>query len=103
MSFDHLLYEWRLHWKSMLLAPVALMVACILFALLQLSLKENIGRTYLSFAEVFLPLAAGVISGSLIIREPALELQLTVAQPYRKTKTHSAPAHCLCLHLLFAH
>lgn len=85
MSRDQLFYEWRLHWKSMILAPVALMVACVLFALLQLNLKENVGRTYLSFAEVFLPLAAGVIAGSLIVREPALELQLTLAQTYRKT------------------
>jgi hypothetical protein len=85
MSLNQLIYEWRLHWKAMFLAPVALMIACVLFALLQLNLKENIGRTYLSFAEVFLPLAAGVISGSLIVHDPALELQLTMAQTYRKT------------------
>lgn len=85
MFFDQLLYEYRLHWKSLFLAPVALMVACILFAVLQSNIKENVGRTYLGFAEIFIPLAAGVISGSLIVREPALELQLTVAQTYRKT------------------
>lgn len=85
MSLDRLSYEWKLHWKSMLLAPLALMVACILFALLQLNWKENIGRTYLSFAEVFLPLAAGVIAGYLVVREPAIELHLTVIKTYQRT------------------
>src|SRR5215472_1412470 len=85
MSLDRLFYEWKLYWKSILLAPLALMVACVLFALLQLSWKENIGRTYLSFAEVFLPLAAGVIAGAITVREPALELHLTVVQTYQRT------------------
>lgn len=85
MSLDRLTYEWRLHWKPLLLAPCTLMVACVLFALLQLSWKENIGRTYLSFAEVFLPLAAGVMAGALIVREPALELHMSVAHSYRRT------------------
>ncbi|GCE22408.1 hypothetical protein [Dictyobacter kobayashii] len=85
MFIDRLYYEWKLHWKPLLLAPVVLMLACMLFALLQSSWKENIGRTYLGFAEVFLPLAAGVIAGSIVVREPALELHLTVAQAYRKT------------------
>lgn len=85
MFLDRLFYEWRLHWKSVVLAPLVLAVACVLFALLQLNWKENIGRTYLSFAEVFIPLAAGVIAGAMVVREPALELHLTVAQPYQKT------------------
>ncbi|GLV55629.1 hypothetical protein KDH_24730 [Dictyobacter sp. S3.2.2.5] len=67
MFVDQLYYEWKLHWKPLLLAPVALMLACVLFALLQSSWKENVGRTCLGFAEVFLPPAAGVIAGAIII------------------------------------
>ncbi|QBD81427.1 hypothetical protein EPA93_37825 [Ktedonosporobacter rubrisoli] len=83
MFFARIYYEWKLHWKALLLAPLLLIIACSLFALLQLQMRENVGRSFLGFAEVFLPLSAGIMAGSMIVREPALELLLTLRHDYR--------------------
>lgn len=85
MSFDRFRYELLLMGRRVLLTPVLVMVCFGLFAGLLDYLKVNPSRFLLAGLEMFLPLAAGVIIATIIMQDPAIELQLTLPEKYRMT------------------
>ncbi|MDQ7904393.1 hypothetical protein RB614_07635 [Phytohabitans sp. ZYX-F-186] len=72
----------RAGWAALLTPPVAT-AALLLLALLDGG--DDTDRTLLAALEMVLPLAAGVGAASLVGRDPAVELQLTVPTSYRST------------------
>ncbi|MDQ6662024.1 MAG: hypothetical protein M3Z24_13810 [Chloroflexota bacterium] len=85
MSFDRLRYELKLAWKTMILVPILVLGVVGLFVLLQLFLHQSPAHSLLSEAEVFLPLATGVVAGAIIAQDTALELHLTMPRKYQMT------------------
>ncbi len=85
MTLDRLKYEVRLQWKTLLLTPLSIIGIIGFFTLLQLFLSNNPTRTLLVEMEVFLPLSAGIASGTIVAKEPALELLMTMPRTYRQT------------------
>jgi len=82
-SIDLWRYEVRrAGWTALLTPPVAT-AALVLLALLDSS--PDTGRGLLAALEMAIPLAAGVGAASLVGRDPAVELQLSVPTPYRST------------------
>jgi len=82
---DRIFYEYRLHWKSLLLTPLVISVLTMLYTGVQLLLHASPARTFLMDIEACLPLAASIIISSLIAREPVLELHMTLPAAYRNT------------------
>jgi len=72
----------RAGWTALLTPPVAT-AALVLIALLDGGADTD--RNLLAALEMALPLAAGVGAASLVGRDPAVELQLTVPTAYRST------------------
>jgi hypothetical protein len=72
----------RAGWTALLTPPVAT-AALVLLALLDGGADTD--RNLLAALEMALPLAAGVGAASLVGRDPAVELQLTVRTSYRST------------------
>lgn len=72
----------RAGWTALLTPPVAT-AALVLLALLDGGGAED--RNLLAALEMALPLAAGVGAASLVGRDPAAELQLTMPTSYRST------------------
>lgn len=81
-------YEIRRAGWSALLTPPVCAVLIALLAVLQAANPGNevlAARTLHAVLEQGIPLAVGVVAGSLIGRDPAAELQLTVLRDYRGT------------------
>lgn len=75
----------RAGWTALLTPPVATAVL-VLVALLDSGATDRAtARNLLAALEMALPLAAGVGAASLVGRDPAVELQLTVPTAYRST------------------
>jgi hypothetical protein len=72
----------RTGWTALLTPPVAT-AALVLLALLDGGEAKD--RNLLAALEMALPLAAGVGAASLVGRDPAVELQLTMPTGYRST------------------
>ncbi|MGN9910329.1 hypothetical protein ACTMTJ_22505 [Phytohabitans sp. LJ34] len=72
----------RAGWTALLTPPVAT-AALVLIALLDGGADTD--RNLVAALEMALPLAAGVGAASLVGRDPAVELQLTVPTAYRST------------------
>jgi hypothetical protein len=72
----------RAGWTALLTPPVAT-AALVLLALLDGGAATD--RNLFAALEMALPLAAGVGAASLVGRDPAVELQLTVPTAYRST------------------
>lgn len=71
-----------------MLAPVALIGAVLVLAVVLVSGSEpqtTVSRLLVAGFEAGLPLAAGVGAAALVNRDPAVELQLSLAAPYRST------------------
>ena len=109
MFSDQLRYEVKLLWKELLLTPLVAVVLLTLFAYLQTILHQDPARTFLSEAEIFLPLAAGIVTGTIVLNDPALELHLTTQNTYRRTSflrllmlvATTAFLSCLLISVLF--
>jgi hypothetical protein len=77
----------RAGWAALLTPPVCAALVALL-AVLQAANPGNevlAARTLHAVLEQGIPLAVGVVAGSLIGRDPATELQLTVFRDYRGT------------------
>lgn len=85
MVLDRILYEYRLHWKSLLLTPLIISALALLYTGVQLLIHTSPARTFLMDIEACLPLASSIMISSLIAREPALELHMTLSKTYRST------------------
>jgi hypothetical protein len=85
MSFARLYYETKLMGKRVVLVPLLIMVGATLIALFIHNAHNDPARFLLAIPEMLLPLAAGVIIGTVIAIDPALELQLTVPRKYHLT------------------
>ena len=85
MSFALLQYELRLMGKKVLLTPVLVMLGFALFALLLYTLKVMPARFLSGGLEMILPIATGIVAGTVAIQDPALELQLTLPRKYHTT------------------
>lgn len=85
MLFNRLRYEILVMGRRVILTPVLLMGCFGLFAGLLAYLNTYSNRFLLGVLEMFLPLAAGIIVASITTQDPAIELQLTVPQTYRRT------------------
>lgn len=85
MSFDRLRYELRLMGKKVLLTPFLVMLGFAAFAILLLFLKLVQARFLSGGLEMILPIAAGVVAGTVAIQDPCLELQLTFPRKYSAT------------------
>jgi hypothetical protein len=78
MSFDRLYYETKLMGKKLFLTPILIMLASTALSLwMQYGWHTSPQRFLLAVTEILFPLAAGVIVGTIIAIDPALELQLT--------------------------
>lgn len=85
MSLDRLGYEIKLRWTTLILTPLLIMAGIGLVAVLLRVMHKGPMLLLLTSFEMFLPLAAGVIVGSTLAQEPALELQLTMPRKYHRT------------------
>lgn len=85
MSIDVLRYELRLMGQKVLLTPVLVMLGFALFALLLHILKIVPSRFLSGGLEMILPIATGIVAGTVAIHDPALELQLTLPRNYSNT------------------
>lgn len=85
MSFDRLRYELRLMGKRVILTPVLVMLGFALFALLLAYLKVAPARFLSGGLEMIVPIATGAVVGTIIMHDPALELQLTLPRRYSRT------------------
>lgn len=74
----------RAGWAALLTVPVCA-VLMVLLAMLQSGDQTATARTLIAVLEVGIPLGAGVAAGSLIGRDPAVELALCVRRSYRTT------------------
>jgi len=76
----------RAGWAALLTPPVAT-AALVLVALLDggADTDRTTARNLIAALEMAMPLAAGVGAASLVGRDPAVELQLTVPTSYRST------------------
>jgi hypothetical protein len=85
MFFDRMYYELRLMGKQVIATPVCiLLVSILLIGILRLSQTKMIA-VFSACLEMFLPLAAGVFVVMLCGHDSAVELQLTLPTPYRRT------------------
>lgn len=75
----------RAGWTALLGPPVAAALGSCLALTDPLSNKTVTARILLGVLEMAVPLAAGVGCASLVGRDPATEIQLTVPTPYRFT------------------
>jgi hypothetical protein len=85
MSLDRLHYELKLMGKWVILTPALIMLGFTLFSFLLNYIKTNPARFLLAGPEMMLPLSAGVIVGTIITQDAALELQLTSPKKYHLT------------------
>lgn len=85
MSLAILRYELRLMGKKVLLTPVLVMLGFALFAILLYVLKIVPSRFLSGGLEMILPIATGIVAGTVAIHDPALELQLTLPRKYAGT------------------
>ena len=85
MLFERLFYELKLRWITMVLVPCLILISVVIMAYIMYLFHADPSRLLLSELEMFLPLAASVIIGSIITQEPALELQLTLPRKYHNT------------------
>jgi hypothetical protein len=85
MFFDRLRYEIRLMGSAMLFTPcLIIIVGSLLAVVLHLSHSKTI-NLFTACLEMFLPLATGVFVATLCGHDPAMELQLTFPERYRRT------------------
>jgi hypothetical protein len=75
----------RAGWAALLGPPVAVVLGASLGLAGTLSSEATTARVLLGTLEMAVPLAAGVGCASLVGRDPATEIQLTVPTPYRFT------------------
>lgn len=81
-------YEIRRTGRAAVLAPPVSAAFVLLLAVMQDSTTGNpvaTARTLQAVLEMGLPLAAGVVAASLVGRDPAVELQVSVFRDYRTT------------------
>jgi hypothetical protein len=78
MSFDRLYYELKLMGKKLFLTPLLIiLISTVLSLWMKYGGHVDPARFLLAVAEIILPLATGIIIGTIIAVDPALELQLT--------------------------
>ena len=87
MSLDRLRYEMQLMGKRVILTPVLVMLSFALFAVLLHYLKVEPARFLSGGLEMILPIATGAVVGTIVMHDPALELQLTMPRLYDRTST----------------
>jgi hypothetical protein len=75
----------RAGWAALLGPPVAIVLVAGLVLAESSSDDTALARILLGILEMVVPLAAGVGCASLVGRDPATEIQLTVPTPYRFT------------------
>lgn len=85
MFVDRLRYELQLMGKRVILTPVLVMLCFALFAVLLHYLKVEPARFLSSGLEMILPIATGAVVGTIVMHDPALELQLTMPKLYDRT------------------
>lgn len=85
MFVDRLRYELRLMGRRVILTPVLVMLGFALFAVLLEYLKVAPARFLSGGQEMILPIATGAVVGTIIMHDPALELQLTLPRRYTRT------------------
>ena len=85
MSLDLLRYELRLMGRRVILTPVLVMLGFALFAVLLEYLKVAPARFLSGGLEMIVPIATGAVVGTIIMHDPALELQLTLPRRYTRT------------------
>lgn len=78
MSLDRIYYELKLMGKKLFLTPLLIILVSIAISLwMEYGGHSDPARFLLAVTEILLPLATGVIVGTIIAIDPALELQLT--------------------------
>jgi len=75
----------RAGWAALLGPPIAIALGVAAALANPLPGDQTTARILLGALEMAVPLAAGVACASLVGRDPAVELQLTAATPYRVT------------------
>jgi hypothetical protein len=86
MPLDRVRYELKLAWKTMLLLPLALLVAVALLVLVQRFVAhQSSERLLLATVEMLLPTAAGIMVATTLAHDDALELHLTLPRSYART------------------
>jgi hypothetical protein len=71
--------------KKVILTPILVMLGFTLLSILLYYLKANPARFLSGGIEMILPIATGVIVGTVVSYDPALELQLTLPRKYQTT------------------
>ncbi len=85
MFFDRLRYELQLMGRRVILTPVLVMLAFALCAVLLEYLKVAPARFLSGGLEMIVPIATGAVVGTIIMHDPAMELQLTMPRRYPRT------------------
>lgn len=86
MLFDRFYYEVKLLGKKLFLTPLLLVaVPTALAVWMKFGGHIDPARLLLAVAEMLFPLATGVIVGTIVAVDPAVELQLTLPQKYDRT------------------
>lgn len=75
----------RAGWAAVLAPPLVAAVAALLAVVDSGAEQGGVTRNLFATLEMGLPLVAGIGAASLVGRDPAAELQLTVPTPYRAT------------------
>ena len=88
MSLDRLWYELRIMGKWVILIP-PLIILSLAFLSAPLAIMHvdhlRISQVLTASLEMFLPLAAGLVTASIISHDAAIELQLAMPEAYRRT------------------
>lgn len=85
MFLDRLRYELQLMGKRVILTPLLVMLSFALFAVLLHYMKVEPARFLSGGLEMILPIATGAVVGTIVMHDPALELQLTMPRLYDRT------------------
>jgi hypothetical protein len=85
MFVDRLRYELQLMGRRVILTPVLVMLGFALLAVLLEYLKVAPARFLSGGLEMIVPIATGAVVGTIIMHDPALELQLTMPKRYTRT------------------